>query len=233
MSSLKGIKLSKPEYDDKIPSTGDRVKLTPFRVGDEKTLLIAAQSQSVKQMNIAMRSIIKNCVSGCNVEDLPQSDLEYLFLKLRAKSVGEFSTIGVSCTECSTMNQIEVDLEKVEVEKSDRHTDIVKIEDNLAFKMKLPDAENLDDADLNNPEHMMNLIALSVEVVYNGDESITVDPTDRDEMKKLIEDMTAKQFEKVQDFFETMPKLTKKIEFTCGSCGAENKQKLQGLSSFF
>jgi citrate lyase gamma subunit len=233
MSSLKGIKLSKPEYDDKVPSTGKKVKLTPFRVGDEKTLLIAAQSESVKQMNIAMRSVIRNCVTGCDVDDLPQYDLEYLFLKLRAKSVGEFSTIGVSCSQCGTMNQIEVDLEKVEVEKSDKHTDIVKIEDNLAFKMKLPEADELDDADLNNPEHMMNLIAQSVEIVYAGEESITVDPTDRDDLKSLIESMTAKQFEKVQEFFETMPKLTKNIEFTCGSCATENKQKLQGLSSFF
>ena len=231
--SIKGIKLSKPTYEDKIPSTGKKVKLTPFRVGDEKTLLIAAQSESMKQMNIAMKAVIKNCVEGVDVDEVEQYDLEYLFLKLRAKSVGEFSTIGVGCTECSTMNQIKVDLETVVVEQKENHSDLIKIEDNLAFKMRIPDTNEIDNLNLADPEQMLDVIAMSVKTVYNGDEAIDLDPSDKDDMKALIETMTSNQFEKLQAFFDTMPKLTKKIEFTCGSCGHENKQTLEGLASFF
>ena len=233
MGSLAGIKLSKPTFEDKVPSSGVKVKLTPFRVGDEKNLLIAAQSQSTHQMNLALKSVIANCVTGVKVEDLEQYDLEYLFLKIRAKSVGEFSTVGLNCSQCETTNEIKIDLETVVVDQSKQHSDMIKIEDKLAFKMKLPDTEQLEKIDLTDPESVMDVIVLSVETVYTGEESIEVGPSDREELKQLIESMTSTQFQKFQDYFDTMPKLKKEIDFVCGSCGHENHVTLEGLASFF
>lgn len=231
--SLKNIKLSTPEYDDKIPSTGKKVKITPFRVGDEKTLLIAAQSENGRQMIAALKSVIKNCVKGIDVEELAPYDLEYLFIKLRAKSVGETATIGIACQSCEVTNELPVDLTTVQVSENKNKSNLIKIEDNLAFKMKYPEADDIVDIDLNDPASIMKVIALTVEQVYHGEEVIDIDPSDGEDLIALIESMTSAQFEKLQDFFLNMPKVYKEITFTCGSCGHENEIKLEGLASFF
>lgn len=231
--SLKNIKLSTPTYEDKVPSTGKKVKIMPFRVGDEKTLLIAAQSEDSRQMISALKSVIKNCVKGIEVDDLTPYDLEYLFIKLRAKSVGETATIGVACQSCEVNNELPIDLTSVKVSENKNKSDLIKIEDNLAFKMKYPEAEELVDIDFNDPASIMNVVAMTVEQVYHGEEVIDIDDTDREDLIGLIESMTTAQFETLQDFFMNMPRIYKDIEFTCGSCGQENKVKLEGLASFF
>ena len=233
MGALSGIKLSRPTYDDVVPSSGKKVKLTPFRVGDEKTLLIAAQSSSMKDMNNALKSVVKNCVQGIEIEELEQYDLEYLFLKLRAKSVGEHSEIAIRCESCGAMNQLSVDLEAVVVEKSTEHKNIVKIEEALAFKMKFPDPELISDLDATNPNDMIKIVVMSVETVYSGEEAIEINESDRDELKELIESMTKEQFEKMEEFFETLPRLKKDVQFICGECSHDNNQTLEGLASFF
>ena len=233
MGQLGNIKISSPTFGEKLPSTGEKITITPFRVGDEKTLLIASQSEDNMEMLRALKTIVGNCTQGVSIKDMTPYDVEYLFLKLRARSVGETSDIGVACVECEAFNQITVDLSAVVVEKKKEHKEIIKITDNLAFKMKALEPELIVDLDMNNPDDLIKMVMISVSQVFSGEEVIDVEPSDHEELKELIESMTSTQFEMLQDFFNTLPKLVKDIEFTCGSCGHENKQRLEGLSSFF
>ena len=232
-SALKDIKISTPKYDETIPSNGQKVKLTPFRVGDEKTLLIASQSDNVKEMTNALKSVISNCVSPVNVDELATYDLEYLFLKLRAKSVGENTDIAIGCKKCKAMNEIKIDLETVIVEKNDEHENFIKIEENLGFMMKNVDLNDVVDIDINDPESLMNIIVLSIDSVYHGEEVIKIEHSDREDLKTLIESTTSAQFENFRRYFDTMPRLRKNVQFICGGCGHDNNQVLEGLASFF
>ena len=233
MPSLKDIKLSAPTYADKIPSTGQKVEITPFRVGDEKTLLIASQSDNSKEMQTALEQVIANCVKGVEVENLTSYDIEYLFLRLRAKSVGETSELLIGCKECGEDNKMSIDISTVEVQFNENHSEIVKIDGTLGFKMKSPDFEMIDQLDLQDPNSVFNIIVESVDEVYSGEEVFKIDLSDKDDVKNLIESMTKEQFEKMSQYFETLPKLSKEVQFTCGSCEHENTVKLEGLASFF
>ena len=233
MGALSNVKLTTPTYEDKVPSTKAKVKLRPFRVGDEKTLLVASQSEDLKQMSNALKSIVKNCVEPVNMDELTSYDIEYLFLKIRSKSVGETSTIGVLCTNCEVANEIKVDLESVSVDIPKDHSHFVKIEDNIAFGMKDPDIDEILNNNLEDPGSFGKIIVSAVKTVYYGEEVIEITDADKEELEQLIDSMTAEQFQKIRDYFETMPRLRKKIEFECGSCGHHNEQVLEGLSSFF
>jgi len=231
--SLKDIKISVPEYADIVPSLKKPVKLTPFRVGDEKTLLIASGSNDTLEMANAMKQVIGNCVKGAKVEDMTSYDLEYLFLKLRAKSVGEISTVGLACEECSEYNQIDIELSTIEVVFNERHSETIKIEDTLAFKMRYPEPEDIVGLNLEDPNSVLEAMLRCIKEVYTQEEQITITPSDYDDLRALVSSMTSVQFEKIKAFFDTMPKVSKKVEFTCGSCGHENKTVLEGIANFF
>lgn len=231
MSNLSSIKISQIKYDDILPSSGDKIKLTPFRVGDEKVLLEASESKDFDHIYGAIKSVVSNCVEGIDVDKIETYDLEYLFLRLRTKSVGETSTIGVACIECESMNKIQINLDDVKVVKDDRHSPRVKIQDDLMFEMKFP-KEQLAAEVSNATDAMLEIVVASITRVYHGEEVIDVDPTDRADLRKLIESMSKDQFAKIQEFFDTMPKLSKTIEFTCGSCAKEQKTKLEGIQTF-
>ena len=233
MGQLSGIKISTPTFNEVVPSTKQKVKLTPFRVGDEKVLLMASQSKDTKQMLNALKTVIENCVSGVDVEKLAPFDLEYLFLKLRAVSVGETSEIGVACKECNTSNKIVIDLTKVSVKENKNHTNIIKIDKDLIFEMKYPDTNALSEDDLADVEKIFDLIASSVTKVFHGENVYEVSEVDKEDLKDILNSLSTKQFEMVQDFFTTMPKLAKDIIFTCSHCKTENKSTIEGLSSFF
>ena len=233
MGALSSIKLTTPTYEDKIPSTKAKVKIRPFRVGDEKTLLVASQSEDLRQMSNALKSIVKNCVEPVDINELTSYDIEYLFLKIRSKSVGETSNIGILCSVCDVANEIKVDLESVTVDIPKDHSHFVKIEETIAFGMKDPDIDEILNNDLENPESFGKIIVSAVKTVYHGEEVIEITDNDKEELEELIDNMTSEQFQKIRDYFETMPRLRKKIEFECGSCGHFNEQILEGLSSFF
>lgn len=230
---LNNVKLSVPTFDDKLPSTGKPIRMRAFRVADEKTLLIAGDSNNAKQMADALKDVISNCVEGVDVNQIAPYDIEYLFLKLRSISVGEISKVGVPCSSCTTMNEIDVDISTIEVKKFKEHTDVIKIEDNLAFKMKHPDPANLVDLDLDNPLSIIEVIVNSVKEIYTEDEQIEIDPGDLVDLRNLIESMSTSQFEKLKAFFETMPRVRKEITFVCGACGADNQRNLEGIANFF
>lgn len=231
--SLKNIKLSVPTFDVDIPSTGNVLKMRAMRVADEKTLLIAADSNNPKQMVDALKSVISNCVEGVEVETLAPYDIEYLFMKIRSVSVGEISEVGIPCEECTIHNEIKVDLSTVEVKRFKDHEDLIKIESGLAFKMKYPAAEDLVSLDLSEPGSMIDVVVNSVKEVYTEEEQIEIGYGDKEDLKELIGSMTSDQFSKLKYFFDTMPRVRKEVKFTCGNCGHENETVLEGLQSFF
>lgn len=234
MGQLSGIKISAPTYSDLVPSTKQKVKLTPFRVGDEKTLMIAAQSKNTKQMIIALKKVISNCVEPVDVDELAPFDLEYLFLKLRAVSIGETANIGIKCASCEEVNPYSIDLSKIKVHETSGHTSMIKISKELAFEMKYPDIDLIDgEFNQDNIDQVFELVASSVKKVFYNEDVIEVGITDRGDLIEMLDSLSTKQFSKIQEFFDTAPKLRETISFSCKSCKTQNEQVLEGLSSFF
>lgn len=233
MSQLKDIKISNPTYRAIIPSTKGECKYRAFRVGDEKTLLMAAEAKDGEAMVSAIKEVIENCVEGVKVESLAPYDLEYLFIKLRSVSVGEIAKIKLPCSSCEHPNEVEVDLSQVEVVENSEHTENIKLTDDLAFKMKYPDSSQIVGA-TDTPEAVLRLVSKSVDTVFYGENSFKIDtPSDEKDVEGILNQLTTSQFSVIQKFFTTMPKLSKELEFVCESCGETTAKKVEGLASFF
>ena len=232
MSDLKSIQLSRPSLGEIIPSTRKPVKIRPFTVGDEKLLLIASESKEPTQMATALMEIVEACIEGDPGKMQPY-DYEYLFLKIRAVSVGETSDVGIKCKKCEAPNLIKVNLSNVEVKNIDKFNDFIKFDDNLGFKMKIPPLSETADVNMSSVEQVFKLILSCVDSVYYGEDVIEVTDSNRADLQSIIDQMSSDQFLKLKDFYESIPKVSKNIEFTCGSCNNENKLKMEGLASFF
>lgn len=230
MSALSNIKISRYEYEDKVPSTGKKVKLTPFRVGDEKVLLEAVASEEPGRMQNAIEQVIANCVTPVNIDELAPYDLEYLFLRLRSRSVGENVEIGIKCAKCETANKIPINLDSIEVVKNKDHKNTIKIQEGLMFEMGYPKDLKTEGKDA--VELLLELIVHSVKKVYSGEDVIEITEAEHEDLRAIIDDLTSEQFASIQVFFNTAPKLSKEVTFECGDCGEHNDIKLEGLASF-
>ena len=234
MGQLSGIKISAPTYSDVVPSTKQKVKLTPFRVGDEKTLMIAAQSKNTRQMIGALKKVLVNCVDPIDIDEIAPFDMEYLFIKLRAISVGETANVGVKCSSCEEINPVSIDLSKVKVHETPGHTNLIKISKELAFEMRYPDMDLIDENfNQNDIEQIFELVASSVKKVYHNEDVIEIGLEDRKDLIEMLDGLSTKQFAGVQEFFATAPKMKETVTFNCKSCKTHNEQTLEGLSSFF
>lgn len=232
-------KLSVPEYELNLPSNGQLVKYRPFLVKEEKVLMIAMETGDEKSMITAVKSIIKNCTNlKQKVEELPTFDIEYVFLKLRAKSVGESVDIRVTCTDDNeTMVDHTVDLSKVEVIKPEDHSTTIDLGDNIGMIMKYPSLDvfvknNFGDG-ANEIDTIFELTIGCVDKVYEGDEVWEAKDVSKKELTEFLEGMNTDQFQKVQMFFETMPKLSHTIKVTNPNTGVESDIVLEGLGAFF
>lgn len=230
--SLKGIKIATPTFDDIVPSTKKKVKLHPFKVGDEKTLLMASESKDTKMMYNALKGVIGNCVEGAEVSELASFDMEYLFIKLRSISVGEIAKIGLKCISCETSNPIDVDLTAVKVVETKGHTNIIKLMDDLIFEMKYLDPEESIDVP-QDANGYIEIVAKSVYKVFYGEEVLEIGPSDVEDVIAILEQLTSTQFKPIQEFFTTQPKLIENVTFDCKHCGEKNEVALEGMASFF
>lgn len=233
MSDLKNIKLSRPTVADIVPSTGQKIQIRPFTVGDEKILLIASESKENKQMASSLMQIVKNCVETDIEKELQSYDYEYLFLKIRAISVGETSNIGIKCKECEAANMLKVNVSDIQVRNIDKFESFIKFDENLGFKMKIPSLSETADLDTSSVDSIFDLIVSCVDSVYFGEDIIEVTDSNKKDLENIIDQMSSEQFIKLRDFYESIPKVSKNIEFVCGSCGHDNKLRLEGLASFF
>jgi hypothetical protein len=226
-----------PKYDIVIPSTNALVRFRPFLVKEEKVLMMAMESQDSKQI----LDTVVDTISACVVDDLNRSsltvfDVEYMFTQIRAKSVGETSTINMSCTECEADNEINVNLGDITIDVPDIET-VVPLTDTISIEMKYPSWASLLGDGVNENQSAVDvtfrLIAQCIDAVMTPDERILIRDQSVEEVNEFIEGMTQEQFAKVREFVESMPRMKKDVEYTCSSCQHNNKYTLEGLADFF
>jgi len=234
-------KIATPTYELELPSTGASINYRPFLVKEEKVLVIALESEDNKQITTAIKSVLKNCIlsKGIKVEDLPTFDIEYLFLNIRGKSVGEDLEVNVICPDDEkTQVPVTIALDEIEVQKDDNHTNKIKIDDSIMMEMKYPSLDqfiknNFDFNEKNMMDQSFDLIATCIDKVYTEDEVWTAADCTKKEMRDFLEQMNSYQFKEIETFFETMPKLSHTISVTNPKTKVKSDVVLEGLSSFF
>ena len=234
-------KIATPTYELELPSTGKSIKYRPFLVKEEKVLVIALESEDTKQITNAIKAVLKNCVltKGIKVETLPTFDIEFLFLNIRGKSVGEEIEVNIVCPDDEETNvPVFIDLDSIQVERSDDHTNQIKLDDDLMMEMKYPSLEqfiknNFDFQEGNQMDQSFELIATCIDKIYNEDEVWATADCTKKEVKDFLESMNSSQFKEIEKFFETMPKLKHTIEVTNPNTKVTSEVVLEGLASFF
>ena len=234
-------KIATPTYELELPSSGQTVKFRPFLVKEEKVLVLALESEDTKQITNAIKAVIKGCIQtkGIKVESLPTFDIEFLFLNIRGKSVGEKIEVNIICPDDETTEvPVEIDLDEIRVQRNDDHTKQIKLDDTLMMEMKYPSLDqfiknNFDFEDKNVMDQSFDLIASCVNKIYSEEEVWAADDCTKKEIKDFLEQMNSSQFKEIEKFFETMPKLSHKIKVTNPNTKVENEVVLEGLASFF
>ena len=234
-------KIATPTYELELPSTGKSIKYRPFLVKEEKVLVIALESEDTKQITNAIKAVLKNCVltKGIKVETLPTFDIEFLFLNIRGKSVGEEIEVNIVCPDDGETNvPVFIDLDSIQVEKDDDHTNQIKLDDDLMMEMKYPSLEqfiknNFDFQEGNQMDQSFELIATCIDKIYNEDEVWATADCTKKEVKEFLESMNSSQFKEIEKFFESMPKLKHTIEITNPKTKVKSEVVLEGLASFF
>ena len=234
-------KIATPTYDLELPSTGQQIKYRPFLVKEEKVLVIALESEDNKQITNAIKAVLKNCIlsKGIKVESLPTFDIEYLFLNIRGKSVGEDIEVNIICPDDEqTEVPVTIALDDIEVQRDDNHTNKIKVDENIMMEMKYPSLEqfiknNFDFNDKNAMDQSFDLIATCIDKIYTEDEVWASADCTKKEMKDFLEQMNSNQFKEIEKFFETMPKLSHSIKVTNPKTKVKSEVVLEGLASFF
>ena len=234
-------KIATPTYELELPSTGATVKYRPFLVKEEKVLVIALESEDNKQITSAIKAVLKSCIlsKGVKVEDLPTFDIEYLFLNIRGKSVGEDLEVNIICPDDEvTQVPVTIALDEIEVHKDDNHTNRIKVDDSIMMEMRYPSLEqfiknNFDFNDKNAMDQSFELIASCIDKIYTEDEVWAAADCTKKEMKDFLEQMNSNQFKEIESFFDTMPKLSHTISVTNPKTKVESEVVLEGLASFF
>jgi len=230
-------KLATPKYDMIVPSTGETVTYRPYVVKEEKILLIAMESQSETAMEKAVIDIIKICTeTPIDFKTLTMFDIEFMFVTLRTKSVGEGVEIQLKCEHCEESNEHKIDLEKVKVKNLDDAPDKhVKITDDISLDLKwlnmddrLSEKERKTGADT-----VINMIAKSIETIYSGEETFAVKDAPKKEVVDFVESLNTTQFTQLVDVISEAPQLNYKTDLVCSECGKESKIELNGLQDFF
>ena len=232
-------KLVVPEYELELPSSKEPVKYRPFLVKEEKLLLTAMQLGGEKDMMSAVKTIIKNCTNlKGKVDDLATFDIEYLFLKIRSKSIGEMSKIMVTCPDDDeTQVEVEIDLESIEVTWPENHSTKIELTDDVGLIMKYPSLDTFVKLNFTGEEitvdNIFDLSVSCIEQVYDGEEVQDLKTYTKKEILEFLESMKSDQFMKLQEFFANMPKLEYDIEVENPNTGVKSTVKLEGLGSFF
>lgn len=234
-------KICTPLYHLELPSNGQEIQFRPFLVKEEKLLLIALESEDTKQITTAIKTVIKNCISTKNikVESLPTFDIEYLFLNIRGKSVGEEIEVNIICPDDNeTTVPVKISVDDIQVQRNPEHNKQIKLDENLRMDMKYPSLEqfiksNFDLSQENNMDQSFDLIVSCIDKIYNDEEVWVASDVTKKELIDFIEQMNSLQFKQIEKFFETMPKLSHKIKIKNPKTEIESEVVLEGLSSFF
>ena len=234
-------KISTPTYEVELPSTGETIQYRPFLVKEEKVLVIALESEDTKQITNAIKTVIKNCIltKGIKVETLPTFDIEYLFLNIRGKSVGEEIEVNIICPDDEdTQTKVTINLDDIKVQKNEEHSNRIRVDKNIMMEMKYPSLEqfiktNFDFSDTNAMDQSFELIASCIDKIFTEDEVWAASDVTKKELNEFLEQMNSAQFKEIEKFFETMPKLSHKVKVVNPKTEVESEVVLEGLASFF
>lgn len=225
------------KYEIEIPSTGKIVKFRPYLVKEEKVLLTAFESGDQKQTLEAVVDTIESCVyDKLQRNKLTTFDIEYLFMQIRSKSVGEISKVGIACNECEHSNEIEIDISQVGVSRNENKETIIPIVDGISVQMRYPsflDVALMAKEKKNETEMGFELLASCIEAVITEEEMILSEDESKQAMLDFLESMTTSQINKLSEFMSDIPKVKHDVSFTCGSCGSINTKTIEGMQNFF
>ena len=234
-------KIATPLYELELPSTGETIQYRPFLVKEEKVLVLALESEDTKQITTAIKTVIKNCIKsrGIKVENLPTFDIEYLFLNIRGKSVGEEIEVSVTCPDDEeTQVSVTINLEDIKVQKSEDHNNKNKVDESIMMEMKYPSLDqfiknNFDFSEGSAMDQSFELIASCIDKIYTEDEVWAAADCSKKEIVEFLEQMNSSQFKEIEKFFETMPKLSHALTIKNPNTKVESEVLLEGLASFF
>ena len=236
-------KIATPTYELTLPSSGKSIKYRPFLVKEEKILILALESQDIKQITTAIKQVLKECIltKGIKVEELPTFDIEYIFLNVRGKSVGEAIDLIITCSDDGeTEVSVKIFIDEIQVQRDPEHSQEIKLDDNLLLKMKYPSLNefiknNFDfsGGDASTIEKSFDIISSCIDMVYSAEESWSAADCTKKELNDWIETLTSNQFQEIEKFFNTMPKLAHTFKVKNPKTGVESEVTLEGLTSFF
>jgi hypothetical protein len=235
-------KINTPTYEMELPSSGKKIKYRPFLVKEEKILLIALETEDMKQISDGLIQILNNCIitRGIKVQSLATFDIEYLFLNVRARSVGETVEIQLSCPDDGeTTVDVEIDIDLIKVQKSKEHKNIIKLDDAYSMKLRYPSFEqfignNFEINDnVSDVTKSLDMITSCIEMVYDKEESWSASECSKKELTEFVDQLNSKQFKEIEKFFETMPKLSHTVKVKNPNTNVESDVVLEGLASFF
>ena len=234
--------ITTPTYSLVIPSTGKKITYRPFLVKEEKILIMALESEDSKQITNAIKDVLTDCIlsRGIKIEKLATFDIEYLFLNVRAKSVGETVEVNITCPDDGeTQVQVEIDIDSIKVQKSDTHSDIIQLDNDLSLQMNYPSLNQFIETNFevggekSEVEQSLNVIMSCIKQVYSSEEAWDATDCSKKELKDFVEQMNSKQFKQVEDFFNTMPKLSHTLKVTNPNTKVKSDVTIEGLASFF
>ena len=233
--------ISTPTYELVLPSSNRKIKYRPFLVKEEKILILAMESQDPKQIARAVKDVISKCIlsKGIKVEKLSTFDIEYLFLNIRGKSVGEQIEVMVTCPDDKkTQVPMSINIDSIKVKTDDEHTTDIKLDDIYTLKMKYPSLDEFIKSNFNfesnmNVDDTFDLIASCIDQVYSDEESWSHQECTKKELNQFVDQLNSSQFKEVEKFFETMPKLSHTVKVINPNTKVESEIKIEGLQSFF
>ena len=234
-------KIATPTYELELHSTGQTIQYRPFLVKEEKLLVLALEGEDIKEITTAIKNVIKSCIQtkGIKVDTLPTFDIEYLFLNIRGKSVGEELEVKLLCPDDNeTYVPVTIPIDEIGILKNDDHTNQIKLDANLMMEMKYPSLEefiknNFDFGGDATMDQSFDLIASCVDKIYNEEEVWAAADCTKKEINSFLEQMNSSQFKDIEKFFETMPKLSHTVKVKNPKTKVESEVVLEGLSSFF
>lgn len=240
-------KIDVPIYSIKLLSSGKAIRYRPFTVKEEKLFLMANESEDLDSVVDTIKQVINNCiVDKIDVDSLPMFDIEYLFLNIRAKSIGEVVNLKYKCNndiadeseegthKCNNVVEIDVNILDIKPEKKENHNTKIEITENLGLVMKYPTLESIKKFDVQNTsDSVIDLTISCIDYIYDKDNLYYAKDASKEELVDFLESMQNKDLEKIKEFFDTMPVMKKKVQFKCNKCGYEEEIELEGINNFF
>jgi hypothetical protein len=235
MSSLLSS-LAVQKYELILPTSKKRIEYRPFLVKEEKILMLASESKDQNDMYRAMKEVVAACTFGSiDVETTPIIDIEYIFLRIRSRSVGETATPAIKCFKCNKSTEVKIDLNKIEPTHNEEHKNRVTVNDQIVMDMKYPTFSDLQKVEehTNEFDKAISLLISCIDKVHTKNETFTAKEIERSDLEEFVVNFNQDQLKRAMKFVETMPKLQAVLDFTCSHCQYKEKMKLEGIRDFF